>query len=148
METMRFLEEELVALNVTVTSAEAAIREAGKLLHQASLVEERYIDAMIASFHSNGPYIVLAPQIAIPHARPEDGVKEACVSLLKLAEPIRFGHSTNDPVKLVFALGASSSEAHLALLQKLVTLLMDPQNVERLEIAKNYQEVKNIIGGE
>lgn len=145
---MRFLDEELVSLNVNVPSAEAAIRESGKLLLRAGLVEETYIDAMVASFQNNGPYIVLAPHIAIPHARPEDGVREACISLVKLERPIPFGHSTNDPITLVFALGASSSEEHLTILQKLVTLLTDPQNVERLMIAKQYREIEQMIGGE
>lgn len=145
---MRFLDEELVSLDVNVPSAEAAIRESGKLLLRAGLVEETYIDAMVASFQNNGPYIVLAPHIAIPHARPEDGVKEACISLVKLERPIPFGHTTNDPITLVFALGASSSEEHLTLLQKLVTLLTDSQNVERLMIAKQYREIEQMIGGE
>ncbi|MBO8162863.1 MAG: PTS sugar transporter subunit IIA [Brevibacillus sp.] len=145
---MKFLNRSLVSLHATATSAEDAIRQAGGLLQQAGLVEKAYLDAMVDSYEKNGPYFVLAPGIAIPHARPEDGVHEACVALLQLKEGVPFGHSANDPVRLVFALGASSSDEHLELLQRLVTLLNDPKNVELLLGARDYQEIEHVMGGE
>jgi PTS system ascorbate-specific IIA component len=144
---MRFLDEQMVAFNVMVDSAEEAIREAGKLLLASRAVSEDYIEAMVASYRKNGPYFVLAPRIALPHARPEDGASEACVSLLQLKHPVSFGHPANDPVKLVFALGASSSEEHLQLLQRLSAILGNPDNITKLIEAENYQIITNIIGG-
>ncbi|MDQ0252786.1 PTS system mannitol-specific IIA component/PTS system ascorbate-specific IIA component [Evansella vedderi] len=144
---MKFLEESLVALDIEVSQPEEAIREAGKLLLNLELIEQQYIEAMVASFQKNGPYFVLAPKIALPHARPEDGVAEAAVSLIRLNEPVRFGHASNDPVQLVFALAASSSEEHLQVLQKLMQLLGDENNVSKLLSAKSYQEINQLIGG-
>lgn len=145
---MRFLDEKLVALEVPVDTPEAAIREAGKLLFQNGLITENYLEAMVASYLKNGPYIVLAPHIALPHARPEDGVKEACVSLIQLKHPIRFGHKTNDPVSLVFALGATTGELHLQLLQRLSMILGNAGNVRKLIDARDYQTMKTVIGGD
>lgn len=144
---MKFLEEPLVALDIEVSSPEEAIRETGKLLLQDHLIENRYIEAMVQSFQKNGPYFVLAPNIALPHARPEDGVHEASVSFARLKEPIQFGHASNDPVQFVFALAASSSEAHLNVLQRLMQLLGDPDNVSKLLEVTSYQEIKQLIGG-
>ncbi|MDY0404178.1 PTS sugar transporter subunit IIA [Virgibacillus sp. 179-BFC.A HS] len=142
---MKFLEESIVKIGLEVADAEDAIEAAGNLLVDEGLVEKSYTKAMRNSYKENGPYFVLAPNIAIPHARPEDGVKEASVSLVQLKEPVVFGHSTNDPVRLVFGLGASSSDEHLILLQKLTTLLNDSVNVDKLTSATNYEDIKNIL---
>ncbi|MEK5393926.1 PTS sugar transporter subunit IIA [Margalitia sp. FSL K6-0131] len=144
---MKFLEKNLVEFDVDVTSPDEAIRAAGRLLVGEGLVEENYVEAMVQSYHKNGPYFVLAPQIALPHARPEDGVKEASVSFIRLANPIVFGSATNDPVNLVFALGASSSNEHLEILQKLMTLLNNQDNVKRLVEITSYSEMEQLLGG-
>ncbi|WHY77353.1 PTS sugar transporter subunit IIA [Neobacillus sp. WH10] len=144
---MKFLEENLVAFDVEVSSPEEAIRAAGNLLAKGGVVEEGYIEAMVRSYHENGPYFVLAPKIALPHARPEDGVKEASVSFISLKHSIVFGNTANDPVQFVFALGASSSEEHLTLLKKLMLLLNSKENVEKLAEIHTYKELHNIIRG-
>ncbi len=144
---MKFLDESLVALDVDANTPEEAIKAAGKLLVDANLAEDRYVEAMIHSYHENGPYFVLAPHIALPHSRPEDGVKEACVSLVRLKSDVKFGHKTNDPVRLVFGLGASSSDEHLIVLQKLMDLIGNSHNVEKLLQVESYEELKKIFGG-
>lgn len=142
---MKFLERGIVKVGVEAKDALDAIEMAGNLLLVEGLVKASYVEAMKLAYQKNGPYFVLAPKIAIPHARPEDGVNEASVSFIQLKEPIAFGHSTNDPVRLVFGLGASSSDEHLALLQKLTTLLNDPRNVEKLTAATSYEDIKIIL---
>lgn len=144
---MKFLDESLVALDVDVNSPEEAIKAAGQLLVDANLAEDRYVEAMIQSYHENGPYFVLAPRIALPHSRPEDGVKEACVSLVRLKGDVKFGHKTNDPVRLVFGLGASSSDEHLIVLQKLMDLIGSAHNVKKLLQVECYEELKKNFGG-
>jgi|SRR5690625_1896292 len=144
---MRFLEEDLTAFNVLVNSPEEAIREAGNLLAQAGHVETQYIDAMIESYQMNGSYIVIAPEIAIPHARPEDGVNEASVSLVQLKNPIEFGNDANDPVYLVFAIGATNSDEHLSLLQNLINVLGDKKKVDMIKQASTYDHIKYLING-
>jgi ascorbate PTS system EIIA or EIIAB component len=142
---MKFLEKNLVLLDVEANSPEEAIRTAGKLLVDGDAAEQTYVEAMVESFKQNGPYFVLAPQIALPHARPEDGVKEASVSFVRLKYPVVFGHQANDPVQFVFGLGASSSDEHLQILQKLMLLLGNPENVEKLKDVSNYEEINELI---
>lgn len=142
---MRFLDNDLIQLNVKVNSAEEAITEAGNILLKEGVIESTYIEAMVDAYKKNGPYFVLAPHIAIPHARPEDGVNEASVSLVRLEQPIEFGHDSNDPVQMVFGLGASSNEEHLTLLRKLTTLLNDPERVDVLKNSKDINEIQKTI---
>lgn len=142
---MNFLEKNLIKLGVEVNNAEEAITAAGQLLLDEELIKPSYIEAMKQAYQKNGPYFVLAPQIAIPHARPEDGVNEAAVSLVQLKEPISFGHTINDPVRLVFGLGAASSSDHLTLLRRLTTLLNDTSNIDQLLQATTVDDIKKVI---
>jgi PTS system ascorbate-specific IIA component len=55
-----------------------------------------------------GPYAVIAPGIALLHARPDDGVLAPCLALITLSRAVEFGSEQNDPVDLVFALKRST----------------------------------------
>lgn len=145
MNSMRFLDSSLIKIGAEVQTAEEAILQAGNLLLNEGVIEQTYTDAMVNAYKENGPYFVLAPYIAIPHARPEDGVKEASVSLLQLKSPVRFGHQSNDPVHIVFGLGAASSDEHLILLRKLTELLNDSRNVDALINADSLEEVQKTL---
>jgi Phosphotransferase system mannitol/fructose-specific IIA domain (Ntr-type) len=103
------------------------------------------VEAMVAAYREKGPYFVLAPHIALPHAKAEDGVNEASVSFVRLRRPVPFGHAHNDPVELVFALGSSSSADHIALLRKLTTLLNDPANVQAMKEAATAGDIEALL---
>ncbi|TZE82959.1 BglG family transcription antiterminator [Calorimonas adulescens] len=132
------LTEKTIKLNVEVDNWEEAIREGGKLLLEAGKIEARYIDAMIKTAKQLGPYIVIAPGIAMPHARPEDGVKEVGMSLITLRTPVNFGHRQNDPVKIVVCLCAVDNNSHIKALSQLVKFLSseDVQSVLIKDINK------------
>lgn len=142
---MHFMEKGLISLDIEAEDAEQAVRAAGQLLVDSGAAEGSYVEAMVSAYRNNGPYIVIAPHIALPHAKAENGVREASVSFVRLRRPVAFGHPENDPVELVFALGSSSSSDHIALLRRLTTLLNDPANVEALKEAKTAEEIESII---
>ncbi|MGL4337170.1 MAG: PTS sugar transporter subunit IIA, partial [Turicibacter sp.] len=62
-----------VDVNVEVEDWVGAITEAGKVLLKNNYIEQRYIDGMISTVKEMGPYIVMVPGVAMPHARPEAG---------------------------------------------------------------------------
>ena len=68
-----------------------------------------------------------------------------CLSLVTLATPVNFGHSQNDPVDLVFALGAVDKKAHIQALQQLAGLLADPGFLAAVRAAKTRQELFDVI---
>ncbi|ALS30206.1 PTS sugar transporter subunit IIA [Paenibacillus cisolokensis] len=142
---MRFLEQDLISLDAEAKDAEEAIRLAGRLLVNGGTADNRYVEAMVAAYREKGPYFVLAPHIALPHAKAEDGVNEASVSFVRLRRPVPFGHAHNDPVELVFALGSSSSADHIALLRKLTTLLNDPANVQAMKEAATAGDIEALL---
>jgi PTS system ascorbate-specific IIA component len=89
-----------------------------------------------------GPYCVIAPGIALLHARPEDGVKKACLSLITLKKPVPFGHSTNDPVDVVFTLGARNKEDHIEALAELADYLLQEKFLQILRGCENSQNLQ------
>ncbi len=111
-----YLTPEMVRLQIHAADWEAAVRTAGVLLVDAGYVSPNYIEAMINAVHEMGPYMVLAPGLALAHARPEDGVLKMGISLVTLAAPVNFGSEANDPVALVIAFGGTDHKSHLGLL--------------------------------
>jgi len=135
------LTAETVRARLSVASWEEAARAAGELLLAAGSIEPNYVEAMINVLREMGPYAVIAPGIVLLHARPEDGVLSPCLALVTLSTPVPFGHSENDPVDLVVALGAVDKQAHVAALQELALLLADEAALQRIRDAQNDQEL-------
>ncbi len=135
----------LAAVNVSVDDWKGAIRSAGELMVAEGGVEERFIDAMIRVAKEFGPYIVVAPGIALPHAHPEDGVIKASVAVVKLATPVEFGNEENDPVWLVVALAAIDKEGHIQGLADLATVLSEGENIEKLRNCQTAQKLLDIF---
>ncbi len=140
-----YLRPDVIRLGVHAANWEEAVRAAGQLLVDADVCEPRYIQAMIDAVHELGPYMVLAPGLALAHARPEDGVKSIGLSLVTLDPPVPFGSEENDPVSLLIAFGAVDKERHLGLLQELALLLEDEARRQKLAQATSVAEVVALI---
>jgi mannitol operon transcriptional antiterminator len=139
------LNEKTIRLNAEAADWPESVRLAGALLVDIDAVSPSYVDAMIGVVEELGPYMVVAPGIALAHARPEDGVKRVCISLLRLASPVEFGSEANDPVDLVFAFGAVDKNAHIEVLKDLATFLQHEEAVMALRRCKNASEVAQLI---
>lgn len=106
------LTPETIQLDRQAANWREAVQLAGSLLLKTGAITPAYVDAMVRVVAELGPYMVVAPGIALAHARPEDGVKRACMSLVRLSSLVEFG-SENDPVDLVLAFKAVDKAMHL-----------------------------------
>lgn len=122
-----------------------AIRIASKPLLKNHSIQEKYVDAMIQNVEQFGPYIVLAPQIAFAHARPEQGVNQTDISLTVSKQPIAFSEDTKHHCKLIFVFSAADNESHLQLLTELSTFLSNDENVQNLLNANSVEEIYQTI---
>ncbi|MBM7095720.1 BglG family transcription antiterminator [Bacillus sp. H-16] len=104
-----------------------------------------YVSAMISKVEELGPYVIIAPQVAIPHARPEDGVEKLGMSVLKLNEPVWFSDQERHQASLFFVLAAVDNESHLKALSQLSTMLSEEENIQKLRAAKDISEIEQII---
>jgi Phosphotransferase system mannitol/fructose-specific IIA domain (Ntr-type) len=142
------LTPETVRLQVKVADTMDTVQKAGELLVATGSAEERYIEAMKESLRTNGPYMVIVPGLALLHARPQDGVKKLCMSLVTLANPIDFGNEDNDPVRLAFALGAVDNNKHLEAMAALANLMQDESVLDKLATSTSIDDVMSIISKE
>jgi PTS system ascorbate-specific IIA component len=122
-----------------------AVRVAGGLLVETGAATERYVDAIVGAVEELGPYIVLAPGIAIAHARPEDGAVAVGFALARLAEPVAFGSRSNDPVDLVFAFASPDKDQHIAALSTLADFIESGSNLERMRGARTDDALYDVI---
>ncbi|WP_407319961.1 PTS sugar transporter subunit IIA [Isoptericola halotolerans] len=136
---------ERVRAKVDAPTWQASVDTAGELLIRGGQCTEAYVSAMKDAVRDIGPYIVVAPGVAMPHARPEAGVLEPGVSIITLAEPVEFGHTTNDPVDVVIAFAALDKQAHLQALQQIVTVIQDSQTLAELRAAQSDDAAHEIL---
>ena len=125
-----------------------AITTAAEPLLKKSFILPSYIQAMISSVEQYGPYIVIGKDLALAHARPEDGVNQLGLSVVTMREPVDFGNSDMGPVKIIFCLAAIDSFSHLNIMRSLIELINDEQKLTQLTTCQSVQEFKTILFNE
>jgi PTS system ascorbate-specific IIA component len=118
---------------------------AGLGLVESSRTTSAYTNEMIQAFEELGPYMVIAPGIALAHGRPSESVLETGLSLVTLSTPVVFGSTSNDPVSLVIGLAAVDHDSHIDLMAALSELLMSEDTVNSLLRATNESEVRSYL---
>jgi mannitol/fructose-specific phosphotransferase system IIA component (Ntr-type) len=124
---------------------QTAVRESCAPLLARGTIEAAYIDAIIANVLELGPYIVIAPDVAIPHARPEAGSLAMGMSLLKLQEPVAFGDAPDEQARMLFAFSAVDSSSHQRALKQLADLIMDEEKFAAFAAADSVDAILAII---
>ena len=118
---------------------------AGLGLVESSRTTSAYTNEMIQAFEELGPYMVIAPGIALAHGRPSESVLATGLSLVTLSTPVVFGSTSNDPVSLVIGLAAVDHDSHIDLMAALSELLMSEDTVNLLLNATNESQVRSYL---
>lgn len=139
------IKEELVQLGVRAENFEEAIRKAAEPLEKQGMVTQNYIDKIIETTQTTGPYFVLAKHVALPHASYKEGGLKKAIGITVLKEPVASGKTENDPVKYLFTLSATDSVSHLEALSNLVQLLTDEDFFNLLDNSESPKEVVGYI---
>ncbi|MFW6298590.1 MAG: PTS sugar transporter subunit IIA [Bacillota bacterium] len=137
------ISEDHIIFKESVKDYEEAIRESGKILLDKGIIEERYLDKVIENVKTIGPYIVIAPMIALSHARPEDGANDLGMSLLMLEEPVDFSEKKDRKARAIITLAANDENAHLEALSQMSTMLME--NMETFLGAKDKKTILDLV---
>ena len=123
---------------------EKAVETAAQPLIKNGKIKYGYVENIIKNIKELGPYIILLPVVAMPHARPDENVIESSLSLLKINKGVSFSEDTED-VKLMFVLAAKDSNSHIDIIEQLTELLGDDEKIEKLMNAETVEEVENLI---
>jgi PTS system ascorbate-specific IIA component len=134
-----------IKIQQSVTSWRESFEIAGAGLVDSNRTVAAYTQEMIQAFEELGPYMVIAPGIALAHGRPSESVIETGLSLVTLSTPIEFGSESNDPVSLVIGLAATDHDSHIDLMAALSELLMSEEKVTLLLNATKEAEVPSYL---
>lgn len=134
-----------IVVGATAANWQEAITLAGDALVRSGIATDAYTAEMIDAVIKLGPYIVIAPGIALAHSRPSPAVLGTGISWIQLAKPVAFGNPKNDPVSLVIGLAASDHDSHLAIMASLAAVLMDKDAMAGLRAATTATQVKGLL---
>ncbi|MFD1803159.1 PTS sugar transporter subunit IIA [Mixta tenebrionis] len=107
--------------------------------------EPVYLQGIIDNTLSWGPYYLLAPGIALPHARPEQGANHNQICVTTLATPVAFGHEECDPVWLLISASATDADAHIRTIQRISELIDSPERVAALRQAQTDEALYRLL---
>lgn len=122
------IENNSILLKAKAANWEDAVKLGTDMLVASRAIEPSYHDAIIRCVKSMGPYIIIAPNLAMPHARPEDGVNRTAFALVTLQNPVYFD-GEDEPVDVLVTLAGSTSDQHMEGLME-VTQILDDENSE------------------
>lgn len=125
-----------------------AVQLAGEALARSGATEQGYAARMIQVIEEFGAYIVIAPGLALAHARPGPDVNTDGLAVVILDEPVVFGHPHNDPVSVVLSLAVSTPEAHVTSVAELANVFNEPDAIPALAAATSVDEVQRILKSE
>lgn len=108
-------------------------------------IEARYLEAIYRSHQAIGPYYVVGPGIAMPHARPEQGVNRMALSLTVIQQGVNFDSDGNDPVRLLVVLAATDKHSHIEAIAQLAALFDNEEDTASLMAAKEISTIQRVI---
>lgn len=124
-----------IKLQAKASNWREAIKIGTDLLIASGAIQPSYHDAIISSVEELGPYICIAPNLALPHARPENGVLRTAFALVTLEEPIYF-EGEEEPVDVLITLAGSSSDEHMEGLMEVTQVLDDEESETGVDLDK------------
>lgn len=144
MSFFEFLQKnKTIELNMLAEDWKDAIRKGGKLLLDAGCCTESYIESIIDVCIEKGPYFVLAPGLAMPHSRPENGVIKTGYALVLLNKSVEFGDPENDPIDILIFMAAKDSTTHTEESMSQIAGLCD--NVDWIMELRTAQDISTAL---
>ncbi|WP_163536129.1 BglG family transcription antiterminator [Gracilibacillus sp. YIM 98692] len=137
------LTENRLLIRSSVRNFAEAVQVAAEPLLGEKVIEKRYVSAILNQLEEHGPYMLLGPGIAIPHASPEDGVKETAMSLLRLDHPVEI--APGFPIDICIMLAAEDRQKHLKALAQLNDFLASEENVRKWKKTCEVNQIRDLI---
>lgn len=139
------LPDSAVTIGASASTWREAVHLAGEALQRSGATAEEYTTRMAEVIDEFGAYIVIAPGLALVHARPGPDVLTDGLSVVTLRDPVAFGHPHNDPVSVVIGLAVATPDAHVTSVAGLANVFNDPAAIPALAAAGSVAEVQEIM---
>lgn len=137
------IKKEFMNVVKNVKNWEEAIEIAAEPLLKNNYIKSEYIKAMIENVYKNGPYIIIIPGFAMPHASSESGVLKTGISLLKLEEAVEF--PGQNQIKLMIALASTDPDTHMDIIMDLTDILDNDELMEQLFNCNDIEKIMELL---
>ena len=118
-----------------------AIRAACAPLVADGTIQKEYVSYIIEKVEELGPYIVIAPEICIPHAERGRGVNRTAMCFMKSETPVRCHEDGEHDARIFVVLAAADDEEHIQNLMELSERLSDEETVAKLLAATTPEDL-------
>lgn len=130
-----------------ITDWREAISESCQLLLDKKIIDQTYVDEIIRCVEEHGPYIVIVPEVAMPHSSEDSkGVFGTAISFTKMKQPIQFESDEEEKSAILFfTLAAKNAEEHMENIQNLSELLMTEGLIESLVATNSIEDYQAVM---
>ena len=137
------VEKKHICFHDRFESWQDAIQAACEPLLADRTIEQQYVEAIISCIEEYGPYIVIAPDIAMPHSTESaKGVNGTAIGFMKVKHPVSFDKEDREKdARLFFTLASIDHEQHLSNMMRLSELLMNESIVSALLDASSEKDL-------
>lgn len=139
-----FIENNSIRLGLTAETWQEAVHLAVEPLIESGAATEEYYEAIIESTEEYGPYYILMPGMAMPHAQAGKGVSKDAFALITLTKPVTF--SDGKEVSVLLTLAATTADIHTSVAIPQIIALFELENsIERLVACQSPEEVLEMV---
>lgn len=139
---MDVLKQENILIQKTAETWQKAVYQASIPLLEASIIEERYIDAIIEAIDQYGAYMVIEGGFMFAHASFDDGVHGMGLSFMKLMDPVCIG---KEKIDKIFVLSTPDQKQHLGIVKDLYKIFTDGDIKNKLDTSNSVEELYDVF---
>ena len=141
---IELLDYDRIIVGADIENWQQAVEIGGNMLLKDGCITKKYIFNMIDNINNLGNYMILAPNVAMPHAQMDENVKQTAFSLVIGKNPVPFGKD-EDFVQIFVILAATDKEKHTRALKELMFLLESETGITALLNAATKEDIINIL---
>lgn len=125
---------------------EEAVQASCEVLLKDNTITQDYVNSVIKCINEFGPYIVIAPMIAMPHSTEGAvGVNDTKIAFMKVEQPVHFKEDDHTyDARLFFTLASINHDQHMKNIMELSEMLMNDTIVEELLKATSDEDLIRI----
>lgn len=136
---LQLLNKEKIQICNEVLNWQDSLHYAARPLLQNGSIETTYISNIISQIQYYGPYMFIAPNIILAHAKPEDGCKQLDITMTILKKEVAF--SNHHEARIILVLSPIDQERHLHILRDIMSIFSIQTNVDDLLQMDSEEEV-------
>lgn len=123
----------------------SAIKQGVKILVNKDYCNMTLYEKIIENVEKNGPYFVLAPQIALAHAEPGPYIKKTGLSLIVFKNKVSFSNDRRHDVNLLFTLSAKDGNDHMEIIRLFANYFSTDKKLVDKILNLNKEEIKFLL---